>query len=785
MAPSNPATEASLLEFGGNRSSIGRQGTSIAHGESLAAGAHSLLPRSRLRRNPAGTTRFPLDRFPIVLFHARFVGAFALEDAQGHNVLPPLRKTRALLAWILLARGEALSRSALIQFAWRDREAEQGRASLRQALYETRTLTLGQQPLIYASRTTVRANPAVLDSDFDRLITAARSDDFDTLALALGSILPPLLADLDGVSPTIDAWLATVRQEKHAELCEAVSGAARRAQRSGRTVEGRSLVAFLEGAGPSHEADAARRRLAGQPDPFSAAPGRPTQRSRIRMLAGVAVLLLSASLAAAWWLRPTAPHRVLAVEPLRAAGADAPAQAVSRGLSGDLAHALVANPARITIDEIGEPGVRAADADLIVSGDVATLGDRLQAHVQLASARDGAILWANDFAGDSGHPDIVREQIATKADAMINCALSTRHGGAARISDEANRLYLKACDLIEQYRLDEALQPLQQVTILEPAFARAWADLATTKALTADTSDPTRRAVAYREAAGDARRALALDPRTGLAYYALAHVMPGIANWGRRVEVIRDGLKVESDGSELNNAMATELMRVGRTSEAITYYRRSMAADPLNPVKTATLFKALAFDGQLDEAEQMIDRALRLWPQNLVIWQLAFVVELRVGDPKRAEAMLDEPDRPDLRDAKEAEEYRQWLRLRRHPTQKNIAAAVARQIDEASADPRQDRLIFAHRMAQLGRSDAAYRVALGATVDMDEDNDELLFRSDMSRFRGDPRFMVLAARRGLVHIWQVTGEWPDFCAESHRQGCGRSGSEDPADERRR
>ncbi|HXV00420.1 MAG TPA: hypothetical protein VG166_07970 [Caulobacteraceae bacterium] len=689
-------------------------------------------------------------------FHARFVGAFALEDAQGRNVLPPMRKTRALVARILLARGEALPRGALIQFAWSEREEEQGRASLRQALYEARSLTAGQEPLIHASRTAARANPAVLDSDLDRLIAAARGDDLETVASALGPSLPPLLADLDGISPTIDAWLAAVRLEKRAELREAVSAAAKRAEGGGRPLNG-PITEFLEAADPSgRAAPAARRRHA-------------------PLLAGLAVLLLSAGVAAAWWLRPAPPHRVLAVEPLRAPGGDGPAQAVSLGLSGDLTHALVGNPARIIIDQIGEPGVRAADADFIVSGDVATLGGRLQAHVQLATARGGAILWANDFVGDPGHPDVVREQIATKSDAVINCALSTRHGGAAPISDEADRLYLKACDFVEQFRVDEALPPFRQVTVLEPGFARAWADLATTEAFTIDRADPARRGAAYREVAVNARHALALDPRTGLAYYALVQVMPGIVNWQRRVDVIRDGLKVEPDGSELNNAMAKELMRVGRSREAITYYRRSMAADPLNPVKTATLFAALAFDGQLDEAEPMIDRALRLWPRNLVIWNFAFAVELRVGDPARAEAMLDAPDRPGRRDAMEVEEARQWLRLRRDPSPKNIAAATARLLAAASADPRQDQLPTALRLAQLGQTEAAYRLALGATGDIDEDNDELLFHAGLSRFQDDPRFMALAARRGLLHIWRVTGVWPDFCATSHPRGCEPTG----------
>ena len=747
---------------------------------SQAQASQPRLPDTQFSRIPVEPERLASDSFNIVRFQARFVGAFALEDAQGQNVLPTLRKTRALLARILLAHGEALSRSTLIEFAWRDREVEQGRASFRQALYEARTLTQGGQPLILAGLTTVRANPAILDSDFDRLIAAAGRDDIHALASALGPDLPPLLSDLDGITPTIDAWLAAVRQEKQAELCKAVGAAVGRALDSGRTSDRRSLLAFLEAADPAHASVASHGRTARQTDPSFAGPAGHGRLRRAGLLTGAAVLLLSAALAAAWWVRPATPHRVLVVEPMKAAAGDAPAQTVRLGLAGDLTHALVGNPARLSVGQIGQPGVRAADADLIVSGDVATLGGRLQAHVQLANAHGGAILWANDFSGDPGHPDVVREQIATKADSVINCALSTRHRGAARIGDEANRLYLKACDLIEQFRLDEALPPLRQVTILEPGFARAWADLATTQAFTADHSDPTREAAAYREAAANARRALAIDPQTGLAYYALANTMPGIVNWRRRVETVARGLSVEPDGSELNNAMGKELLQVGRSREAITYFRRSMASDPLNPVKTATLFRALAFDGQLDEAEGLIDRALRLWPRNSLIWDIAFTVELRAGDPQRAEAMLDAPDRLGLRDAKQAEQARRWLQARRDPIARNIAAAMAPMFDKPTGDSGEDILPAALRIAELGQTDEAYRMALSATGDMDEDNDQLLFREGLSRFREDPRFMELAARRGLLHIWQATGAWPDFCLASHRQGCGKSEPTGPA-----
>jgi len=500
------------------------------------------------------------------------------------------------------------------------------------------------------------------------------------------------------------------------------------------------------------------------PAPSAKTPSAAVPRRRIQMLAGAAVLVICVGLAVAWRLHPSAPRRVLSVEPLQAAAGDAPAQAVRLGLSGDLAQALVANPAQIFVGQIGEPGARSSDADLILSGDVATLGGRLQAHVQLASARGGAILWANDFAGDPGRPDVLREQIATKSDAVINCALSTRHGGAARIGDEANRLYLQACDFIEQYRLNEALAPLRQVTVLEPRFARAWADLATTQALTVDVSDPARAAAAFDEAIANAKRALALDPKTGLAYYAIAQSLPGIANWQRRVDTIAKGLKVEPDGSELNNAMAVELERVGRSSEAIAYYRRSMAADPLDPVKTAALFTALAFDGQMDEAETLIARSLRLWPQNAIIWDAAFGVDLKIGDPQKASAMLADPQRPSLHAPEKLSFVRPWLRMRLEPNAANIAAVMVQLDARATGAPRDDRLPDALRLAELGKMDAAYQAAAQAPPEeLDEDNDGLLFRANATAFRRDPRFMTLAARRSLASIWRATRVWPDFC----------------------
>ena len=41
----------------------------------------------------------------------------------------------------------------------------------------------------------------------------------------------------------------------------------------------------------------------------------------------------------------------------------------------------------------------------------------------------------------------------------------------------------------------------------------------------------------------------------------------------------------------------------------------------------------------------------------------------------------------------------------------------------------------------------------------------MLFRPDLAHVRADPRFMRVAAERGLVHYWTSTGQWPGFCSD--------------------
>ncbi len=178
-------------------------------------------------------------------FHARLIGEFSLTDYRNRNLLPATRKTRALIARVLLADGGSISRQDLVEFGWGDRDVEQGRASLRQALYEARVLTRGAQPLLRVSRTAVRADMEAFESDLHSLLAAARNDDLSDVANAVGERPLLLLSDCDGASKQIDAWLAAERQVKLDLIREEVRAALVRAEVHSDSWQCSQLNAFV------------------------------------------------------------------------------------------------------------------------------------------------------------------------------------------------------------------------------------------------------------------------------------------------------------------------------------------------------------------------------------------------------------------------------------------------------------------------------------------------------------------------------------------------------------
>ncbi|WP_290318659.1 AfsR/SARP family transcriptional regulator, partial [Paeniroseomonas aquatica] len=181
---------------------------------------------------------------PVPMVRLVLLGRMEAWSLASTAVLPRGRKARALLAILGLAEGRPVARATLAALLWSRTGAAQQRLSLRQALHEVQAaLAAGGAPLLQPGRgsLTLPAGQVWVDALEAARAAATRPEGLERLGAGL-------LADLDGLDPAFDAWLAERRQALKASAAAVATGLLARA------------------VGPEAQAAAARRLLAIDPE---------------------------------------------------------------------------------------------------------------------------------------------------------------------------------------------------------------------------------------------------------------------------------------------------------------------------------------------------------------------------------------------------------------------------------------------------------------------------------------------------------------------------------------
>lgn len=779
---------------------------------------------------------------------ARLFGSFRLLGPDGADATPNGRKARALLAYLVLSHGANVPRERLCALLWSERGDDQARASLRQTLYEMRALSGGDAPLLVVDRTGAQVPPARIASDRLRIRAAAEAGDALALAALVGDRPAELLADLDGLDPAFDEWLAAERVRQDGDrrrsmlavaghaiasgdavvayrlatallACDTTDEAAARiameaSHRDGDRDAARRIFAQLRdalrvelGAAPADETVALHERLMTSELPMraavtarattddarrSAAPdaaamppsavvaagnaeAEPPSRSPRRLgrvVLGVAcAIVVVAGAVAGWSLRPTAPAatpRTLVVRPLAAAQDDAPALALRTGLSADLARLLVGNADTLQVVDASQVPNEPSRSTFTVDGEARSDGGRLHATIRLSQGRDGPILWSETFARGVGDVAGLREEIASTIDDVAVCALGPTNPDALRFEAEAMRLVLTICEQSHRKASAETIKLLERLLTLEPRYARGWSLLAVERQYVAFDL-PGDAAAIRAEAERDAQHALALDPRDGEAYYARAIGLEGIDRWQDRMDVLSRGHAVDPANGDLDSAIAEDLARVGRWHEAAVFNQRAVDADPFSAYAAAGRIRLLAFDGDRNDANDAIEAlaaARERFGKHRAIASADFEVNALVGDPRRALAILDDPDRGFALRPERVELWRTLIAGRAAPSPES-QARVERFLRGAVRTSPLEVMLVLQTLGRENRVDEAYAFIDGLGPDLREPlPTEVLFSVLTRSVRDDPRFMTVAARAGLVELWQATDRWPDFCTDA-------------------
>ena len=149
---------------------------------------------------------------PIVpRLNFRLLGGLEVRTADGRDVTPPGRKSRALLTCLALPSGSAWPREQLIALLWGDRDEEQARGSLREALVKLRRC-MGEPTPVTATRETVSLDRGIVSIDVVEFCELANAGELEHASeLYRGELLEGLcLADAE-----FEDWLLVERTRVH------------------------------------------------------------------------------------------------------------------------------------------------------------------------------------------------------------------------------------------------------------------------------------------------------------------------------------------------------------------------------------------------------------------------------------------------------------------------------------------------------------------------------------------------------------------------------------------
>jgi DNA-binding SARP family transcriptional activator/TolB-like protein/Tfp pilus assembly protein PilF len=563
----------------------------------------------------------------------RLFGGMAIRDSRGADYLPRSRKTRAVVAMLTLTAPRPVQRTQLTGLLWSQRENEQGRASLRQAVHELQeTLGSAWSRVLIAERHTLSVDLRGVSVD---ALSAADPAASRTELLRL--FQDGFLEDLGGLDPSFDDWLSKERRRLIGIARVAGEAFLQVRHQGAETIAAARALLRID---PAHDggwraliqahielSDRAAARLACEQwrDAMGLAPDQPPPED-------MAVLLGQIRNGAEYWPPKASPNRAvltvseprdgfdmiertddraeprprrsslrLGIREMRVIGPNVD-QALPAGLAEEVTMALSRFRwiSCVSGSSLGAMTGDAADADLrspdvdldfILDGTIQRGGDRLRITVRLLDMRaGGAVVWANRFDHDASDTLSAQDMVAAAIVAQVDPVLLMREGERAATrnlhSTSARDLVLQAVPAI--YRLDRT------------SF----------------------------HAAGELlEAALQADPShtDALAWYAYWHLFLVGQGWAADPEAATDRAALLADSAvamDPNDARALALaghvrgFLVKRASEAIVLHERAISLNPNLAIAWCFSGFALTYLGDHETALARMRQAIQLSPSD-------------------------------------------------------------------------------------------------------------------------------------------------------------------------
>jgi eukaryotic-like serine/threonine-protein kinase len=350
--------------------------------------------------------------------------------------------------------------------------------------------------------------------------------------------------------------------------------------------------------------------------------------------AAAAAIVIAAS--AAWFTRtPAAPRGVpvIAVLPFENRGGAAEGDVFADGLTDEIQRNL---------HEIEGLTVRASGswfknqlrdvaaifselrADFILEGAASWSGGVVQVQTRLARVAGDETLWTHTFDGKPGDIFAIQDEIsrAIANKLMLSLGRSQRRHLPA---PDVYYLFLKARGLQARRRANNAASAaglFEQVVASDPAYAAAWAGLASALAeIARDKEEVIEKPDPRIERA--ALRAIQLDPSLAEANAAMGGLYARGRDWARAREFFVKSLELNSNLTTIHtDYVLSTLMPMGRVTEAMALLDAALKADPasldVRRVRVLLLVDAERYEEAIQDCRWVLERDpafpfIKLW----------------------------------------------------------------------------------------------------------------------------------------------------------------------------
>jgi TolB-like protein/Tfp pilus assembly protein PilF len=502
----------------------------------------------------------------------RVLGELEVVRDGAPAMLPPSRKTRALLAYLALTRRKH-RREDLCQIFWD--VPDDPRGALRWSLSKIRPFVDDPAyPRLVADRQTIELLTEAVDIDFFAAQASASAESTATgeLARAASSFRGPLLADLDLPSNSeFHTWLLGVREDARKLQSQILRALAERLattpqealpyarelvridpyDEAGWALLISNLAAAGRGGEVRQQYEAATRMLrevGGGSGPLLRAWRaaqtlviRPTDRDTTETdpvaaepaAARVAVAVSSVQTAAM-------PRASIVVLPFANLSNDPEQQYFADGVTGDLTTDLSRIPDMLVISRNTAFTYRNRPVDTkqigrelavryVLEGEVQRSGNRVRVTAQLIDAEADVHLWAERFDGDAGDLFAMQDEITNRIAVALDLELVGAEATRPTVNRDAQDYILRgrAVRLKPPSRENraEAIALFERALALDhdSAAAQSWLAIALTARVLDSMADTAEADIARAEDL--AERALAASPRSSAARFAKGQVL--------------------------------------------------------------------------------------------------------------------------------------------------------------------------------------------------------------------------------------------------------------------